>query len=154
MQFLPKAYPTDDLNTFMAAYAWDGKIEVRFMPVEFAQAIIKMCFSYAIAGLGFGSFRPLCLPQILSQDKNISYIFGQNRTNEPIKGVTKVWTIELSYRLFQERLLLTAKCSIIPGMGTPIYEVVIGDLHDREQIALFRHKLINNSFKIEVLGVL
>lgn len=148
LQHSPMSYPTDDLNEFQKNYIWDGKISIRWMPVEYGQTIIKMCYSYAVAELGLRTFRPLCLPQIRSEDKNISYIFGQNGTNIAVKGLTKVWDISLMYYVHQGRLLLMAHCSVLPGMGTPIYEVVLGDIQSPEHIAFISKQIANNRFEI------
>jgi hypothetical protein len=148
LQHLPNAHPTDDLNEFRRKYNWDGRVTIRWMPVEYGQAIIKMSYCCAVAELGFGTFRPLCLPQILSENKNISYIFGQNGTNPVVKGMSKLWEIELFYYTHQGRLLLMAHCSLLPGMGTPIYEVIVGDVQSPEHIMFFNKQLANNRLEI------
>lgn len=148
LQHLPKGYPTDDLNAFKQKYNWDGHIAIRWMPIEYGQTIIKMCYSYAVAELGIGTFTPMCLPQILSKNKNISYIFGQYGTNNTVGGDLPVWKIELMYYLNRRQILLMAHCSILPGMGTPIYEVVIGHIHSPQQVAFLTQQLANNRLEV------
>jgi hypothetical protein len=57
-------------------------------------------------------------------------------------GETKVWDIDLFYFVHENnRLLLMAHCSILPGMGTPICEVVVGDVHSDQHVAFFNKQL-------------
>lgn len=144
-QWLPHYYGTNDMNEFAERHRWDKKMLVKFMPIEFGQTLIKTCYAYAVAEFGANAFTPICIPQILSQDKNISFIFGQDGKNENKPGESVVWDIKLSYFLsFLPTPLVMAHCSFLPGMGTPIYEVVLGIVQSQEHIALMNEYARNH----------
>lgn len=146
LEHLPVGHPTDDLDAFQMKYSWDGLISVKWMPVEFGKTIIKMCYAYAIANLGLDAFAPMCLDQILNKSQNISYVCGQNGLNDSRKGETKVWDIRLLYYIPISNTppVIIAHCSLFAGMGTPIYEVVLGVVHNDKHVEYFKDQLTND----------
>ncbi|MDQ0446981.1 hypothetical protein [Methylobacterium aerolatum] len=141
-----KAHPTVNVDEHMALYGFDGVYEAKFMPHELGQTIIKICYAYAIAELGIDSFEPVCLPQILGKDNNISYIFGQKGETQPEAGDTIIWKITLAYIVSRSMPpVLTAQCVFLEKMGMPIYEVVLGFIRNFDQFAVMKDKISNYS---------
>lgn len=148
-------YLNGDMDGFREKYHWDGVLQFRWMPVEFGQYLIKMCYSFAVAEISLNAFRPICLPQILSLDKNISFIFGQCGMNDQVSDVSKVWDIKLFYLLHSNmKLLVVANCSIFPGAGTPVYEVVLGYVDDPDHFSDFYDRLKGGRLEIDTSGLL
>lgn len=143
-----KCYPTDDLNKFKAKHNWDGKGTFRFHPVDYAQTIIKMCYSYVVAHIGTELFIPICTNYIVSTDKNVSYVFGQVGENEPKKGITAAWNFEICIEKVHEIAYIKCYFSMIPGMGTPIYEVFIGKIENEYQLQKILDALKENGAEI------
>src|SRR5216683_2518582 len=55
------------LRQAMTKYGWDGQLQSKMVPEQFARMLAKIAYSYAIAELGFGAFEPLCLDIILGK---------------------------------------------------------------------------------------
>ena len=66
-----------------------------------------------------------------------------------MEGVSNVWEITLPLAQWQGKPLLIAHCSILPGMGTPIYEVVVGSVESAAQAALLNRKLDDGRLVME-----
>jgi len=145
-------YSTDDLNEFAARYKWNKEATLAHFPVEFARTIGKISYAYAVAELGYGSFTPICIPHIMSKNHNVSYVFGQVGMNTPIKGEQPVWKIELLFATYHGKPMLYAFCSLLPEMGTPIYEVLLGYFESDAQISFFKEQLANKSIVIAPLS--
>jgi hypothetical protein len=48
--------PSEDLNEFKKKYKWDGIVQLKTTPFEFARLLAKIAHSYAIAELGNTAF--------------------------------------------------------------------------------------------------
>ncbi len=72
--------------------------------------------------------------------------------NTPIKGEQPVWKIELLFDTYQGKPMLYAFCSLLPGMGTPIYEVLLGYFQSDAQVNFFNEQLANKSIVIAPLS--
>jgi len=151
LQHTAMCYPTDDINEFKRKYSWDGMVTFRHLPVDFARTIVKICYAYAVAELVYNAFTPVCIPYILSKDKNVSYIFGQVGINKPIRGQTLVWQIEMGVLTHNNKHLLNVLCSILPGIGAPIYEVMLGYFQDQAQIAFLSEQFANKRLVVAPL---
>ena len=152
LSHVPVGYGSEGIDEFQKKYNWDGKVSLRWMPVEFGQMILKICYAHATAIFGYGSFRPICLDQILNKNKNISHLFGQNGINEYRKGVSKLIDVKPFYFIMRHRILIAFHFSFLPGAGTPIYEAVVGDVHTQDQFEFFRRKMADGSLDADPEG--
>jgi len=151
LQHTAMGYATDDLNDFKKKYNWDGKLTMQHLPVEFARTIAKISYAYAVAEMGYGAFTPICIPYFLKRASNVSYVFGQVGINKPIKGDSPIWQIEMGVLTHNNRHSLNALCSLLPGMGTPIYEVMLGYFHGQAQIAFLNEQFSNKRLVVAPL---
>ena len=145
------SYANGDLDGFMTKYNWDGVITGRHHPIQYGQMIIKICYGLAVAAVGLNAFDPICLPQILSKDLNISHIFGQCGQNDQAIGPSPLFNHKMIYRPLADSILLFAHFSLFPGAGTPIYEVAIGRINRPEHLALVSQQIADNVLK-EISG--
>lgn len=141
LQTTLKNHPTDELEVFTQKYKWDGRVSVRWMPDEYALTVIKIAYCYAIAALGINGFEPIAASYIAQREKNFSYIFGQVGENPPVSGPSSIWTVSFRFEQRPNGVILTAFVSLLPGMGTPIYEVIVGFLKTAEHFQQFNRHL-------------
>jgi hypothetical protein len=102
---------------------------------EFCQMLAKIGYSFAVAELGYGNFKPFLIPHIIKKDlSNCSDYIGSLRIG--IRGrcvpdflITFVRQV-LSYSiiLFTDLLPLGTQRPLLPfaKLGTPTYYVVVG----------------------------
>lgn len=140
---LKSVYLNGDLDKFKSQYNWDGTHKIWYLPIEFGQTIIKMSYSFAVAELGSEFFTPFCIPQIRSEDLNISYVFGQLGMNEHREGPGPVWTLDIRLQTHQKKVWVIVYYSLFHWAGTPVYEVVVGILNKAEQFELLNAALLD-----------
>lgn len=149
-----KIYLNGDLANFINKYGWDGVYAFKWMPYEFAQTVVKICYSYAVAVLGMNSFEPICLDYILKDNSRIGYVFGQSGDNLEAEKQSKeidsqVYKLDVGVRVSeQNEPIVVVYFSFIPDGGTPIYEVAVGRVQSRENIAFLTEKVRNDGYEI------
>jgi hypothetical protein len=144
-----KVYLNGDLEAFMQKYDWDGRHIFKWMPYEFARMVVKICYGYAVAVLGYGMFSPICLDYILCRSDDLGYVFGQNGENNEVGGDSQIYKLDIGVYVKElGELIVVVYFSLIPSGGTPIYEVAVGKIHGAENISRLAEKLRNDGFKI------
>lgn len=88
-----------------------------------------------------GDFRPICLPYILGEKTNLSYIVGSRRNIPDPKPDLGYEMSSISYGT-SEYLVLIAEIRIIANNHTPVYHVVVGDVSGKENVHYVREKLV------------
>ncbi|HZP77960.1 MAG TPA: HNH endonuclease [Pseudolabrys sp.] len=153
LEGLPEGVNVSSIWQLVAAHddvkakAFEGKFGVkltskfRHMPDSFARLIAKIGYCNIFCNLDLGDFRPICLPYILGQKSNPSYIVG---------GTFEIGDPEqLGYRLstygfgLVDRLMLVAEVRLYCHLHTPTYHAVIGDVIGQATIAHVLQKLGN-----------
>lgn len=90
---------------------------------EFCQMLAKIGYSYAVAELGYGKFKPLLLSHIV--DKELSncanFIGSLDRDEAPSKNIH-----ELSIYEDNQRNYIIVRMRFLAILGTPTYHVVVG----------------------------
>jgi hypothetical protein len=144
-----KNHPTDELEDLTRIYNWDGRISIKWMPNEYALTIMKIAHCYAVSALNVDGFETIAVPYILGEESNFSYIFGQVGENTPASSPSPVWDVSLRFEQKPNGVLLVAHVSLLPGMGTPIYEVIVGYLKTAEHVErLNKHLTQGHIFSI------
>jgi len=111
---------------------------IRPMPESFARLLAKIGYCNLLTILDPGDFRPICLPYILGERKNPSYVVG---------GALEITESEaVGYRLdvvgfgSAERVMLVTEIRLFATAGTPTYHVVVGDVLGTEKVAAMLRK--------------
>lgn len=134
-----------------------GKVGIMFrhVPMDFGRMLAKIGYCQALTSLDLSDFRPICLPYILGQRANVSYVVGGTKlvqTPEPSNGYS------LSTIAFgdQERLMIVVLIRLYANTSSPAYHVVVGDARSPEQIEQVRRKLAGQpeiSLPVSELGI-
>ena len=126
---------TDDVNAkgFQQKFGVPLTAKFRHMPESFARLLAKIGYCNLLTILNSGDFRPICLPYILGERKNPSYVVG---------GALEIAESEaVGYRLdvvgfgSAERMMLVTEIRLFANVGTPTYHVVVGDVIGNEKVA-------------------
>jgi hypothetical protein len=111
----------------------------RHMPESFARLLAKIAYCNLLTIVDLGDFRPICLPYIMGQRRNPSYVVG---------GIFEIAEPEsVGYRLStvgfgnSERLMLVVEIRLFASVSTPTYHVVVGDVFGEERVAAISKKL-------------
>jgi hypothetical protein len=106
----------------------------RHVPDSFARLLAKIGYCHTLCALDPGDFQPICLPYILGEKRNPSYIVGGSFEIAPPEP-------DLGYVLNTfgfgdtERLMLLAEIRLYANLHTPTYHVVVGDIIGADKVA-------------------
>jgi len=112
----------------------------RHVPDSFARLLAKIGYCNTLCLLDPGDFRPICLPYILGEKGNPSYIVGGSfdiAEPEPNVGYN-LKTVAFGDG---QRLMLLAEIRLYANLDTPTYHVVVGDVSGPANIAVVLGKL-------------
>lgn len=144
-EWLPVPYSDGiALKAAMDKYGWDGSLQFKTIPNEFAQMLAKIGHSYAIAelskvlgGRAFDSFVPLCVDIILGNAKNYSYVVGGSLELKKEADSTSDHFIGLGFIQQPWRpKLLVVTVRLFQQMGTPHHHIVVGRVETDAQVRL------------------
>jgi hypothetical protein len=90
---------------------------------EFCQMLAKIGYSFAVAELGYGNFKPFLIPHIINKDlSNCSdYIGSLSKDESPSDQLH-----ELSIHKNSNPNYVTVRIRLFAKLGTPTYYVVVG----------------------------
>jgi len=123
---------TDKIDRFTAKYGQRPVMSFKNTPDSFARLLAKIAYGQALCSLSPDDFRPICIPYILGQKKNLSYIVGGRWSYSDMKP-------QLGYEMrtncikFPGKLLIIVEIQILPNNSTPTYHVVVGDVDGEEE---------------------
>ena len=112
----------------------------RHVPDSFARLLAKIAYCHTLCALDPEDFRPICLPYILGEKTDPSYVVGGTFDIAAPES-------ELGYILNTvgfgdaNRLMLLAEIRLFSNLHTPTYHVVVGDIIGTENIATAIKKL-------------
>lgn len=112
----------------------------RNMPESFGRLLAKIGYGQVLCSFDPWEFRPFCLPYILGQKRNVSYLVGGSHDiPEPLPDLG----YSLSTIAFgdQSRIFLVAEIRLYANAHTPVYHVVVGDVLGHENVAAALRKL-------------
>jgi hypothetical protein len=105
----------------------------RHVPDSFARLLAKIGYCHTLCVLDPGDFRPICLPYILGQKTNPSYVVGGTfdiAEPDPDKG----YVLSTVGFAGTDRLMLLAEIRLFANLYTPTYHAVVGDIRGAENI--------------------
>ncbi len=103
--------------------------KVRHMPESFARLLAKIGYCHLLTMLDPGDFRPICLPYVMGDRKNPSYVVGGTfEIAEPETVGYRLSTVGFgSTEGSPGRFMLVAEIRLFANVFTPTYHVVVGD---------------------------
>ena len=112
-----------------------GQLTLKFkhVPDSFARLVAKIGYGQALTILDPTDFRPVCVPYILGEKENLSFIVGaQTEVPPPNEGMGYV----LGNFGFgtPENLMIMSSVRLLANNHTPNYHVVVGDVRGRENV--------------------
>src|SRR5262245_24432490 len=109
--------------------------------VAFSKLLAKIAHAYAVAELGIGSFTP-ALTWAIRDKMDIRLPYWVGGVSEPAPATTALHEIELRRRVIAGRHYASAVMRLFASLGTPRYEVIVGELEPRfDQFALLEKPL-------------
>jgi len=125
---------------FLRRYARPLTLRFRHVPSDFGRMLAKIAYCQALTVLEPEDFSALCLPYILGERHNVSYIVGGTPwETEPILDVgysLSTGTIDLP-----AALLVVVTVRLLANTHAPAYLVVVGAAVD-DQVGRVRTKLV------------
>ena len=112
-----------------------GKLTGKFrhVPQSFGRLVAKIGYGQLLTSLDPGDFQAICLPYILGEDDNISFIVGGRfATTPPEKDFGYV--LKTAGFGSTERVMLVAEVRLIANASTPTYHVIVGDVTGRDRV--------------------
>jgi hypothetical protein len=141
---------TEELNSFKKSHDWDGKVSVRMRPIEYARMLAKIAYSYAVANLGYGSFKSLVVDLILGKTDNISYAVGGDWEIEPpVKDGGHLLSISYLVDVDRKRAWVIVDIRLFASIGSPTYHVVVGEADSAQHLRTMAEK-VGNAESIKV----
>lgn len=132
-------------DEFKNKHGWDGVVGFKFMPDEFRRLLLKIGYGYAIAHLGYGSFRPFSIPYFMNDGENLSYLVGQNSKQEEMDNQFLHKT-KLNISLFSDGIWrVVLEIRLFAGAMTPTYLAVLGDFESQAQLKTVLARLSGRS---------
>lgn len=128
------------VKDFEAKYP--GNLTAKFCnsPDSFSRLIAKIGYGQIMYSLDIGDFRPICLPYILGEKSNVSFVVGGRKSiPDPKLGIG----YELNSHCFgtSARIIILAEVRLIANNCTPTYHVVVGDVVGSERVLIVMKKL-------------
>jgi len=117
----------EKIKNFIAKYGQPPTAKFRNVPNSFARLLAKIAYGQILCSLDPEDFRPICLPYILGEKNNLSYIVGGcGNIPEPQPGIG----YELKSHCIRSpgRLLIISEIQFVSNCSTPNYHVVVGDI--------------------------
>ena len=113
-------------KAFERKYGMKMVAKVRHMPESFGRLMAKVGYCHILTEIEPSDFDPICLPYILGEKRNVSFVVGGSLDIPPADAGLGY---KLSTRLFgdQHRLLVLAEVRLFASNMTPIYHVVVGE---------------------------
>ena len=133
-----KLIVVDDPNRRAAYFSKYGEypaIKFKHVPVDFGRMIAKIGYGQILTIFEPSEFSHICLPYILGQKSNISFIVGCG--DEDVKPVPDTgYSLDTRFIANKswDRMLLIATVRLYANTHSPEYSVVVGELIGKKSI--------------------
>lgn len=126
---------------FFKKYGSYPTLKFKHVPQDFGQMLLKIGYGHILTVLEIEEFNPICLPYILGEKKNISYLVGE-QTKNIAPDLNLGYSLHAKgFIISENRLLLIAMVRLYANTHSPEYEVVVGDVVGFEKITQVLKKL-------------
>jgi hypothetical protein len=127
-------------KAFEAKYGMKLTARFRHVPESFARLLAKVGYGQILTSLDPDDFSPLCVPYIMGQRKNLSYIVGGKLTSDPPDSGLG-YVLKTAAFGMRDRIMLIAELRLYADNHVPTYHVVVGDVAGTEKVAMVLQKL-------------
>tara|TARA_R110000824_G_scaffold366730_2_gene555518 strand:+ start:13953 stop:14528 length:576 start_codon:yes stop_codon:yes gene_type:complete len=131
---------TNRAKEFQERYGRPLTAKFRHVPKSFGRLIAKIGYGQVLTSLDVEDFTPICLPHILDDKRNVSYVVGGSlEYPPPIK--------ELGYSLRMmgfgdyKRMMILVEVRLYANNSMPVYHVVVGEIRGQTNIDTALKKL-------------
>lgn len=125
-------------SKFLKKYSKKLTLKFRHVPDSFGRLLAKIGYCQILTTLDLGNFNPICLPYILGERTNLSFIVGSSEgAPEPDNGYSLATAVFGS----GTRLMLVARVRLYANTHAPTYHVVVGDIDGAENVKRVSQKL-------------
>lgn len=125
-------YKIDEVRPFLKNRG-DGVRLGKIDPGAFARMLAKIGYSYAVAGRGVHSFKPLILELIFGKTNGFcSWVGGD--PEPPDAKESEVHSIRCRNWIVGTKVYVVVTIRLFGFLGTPIYHVVVGETGFRDQL--------------------
>ncbi|ELA00621.1 hypothetical protein D769_04304 [Cupriavidus sp. HMR-1] len=126
-------------TTHLAKYPDNLAVKFQHVPQDFGRLLLKIGFCQALTTVDPGDFEPICLPYILGQKQNVSYLVG----NAAGQHVPQPFGYNLGTEFLGNlnELLVVANVRLYANTFAPGYQVVVGRVKGAELAAKILSKV-------------
>jgi HNH endonuclease len=128
------------LDAFVEKYPDQLTAKMCFNHDSYCRLLEKIAYCQILCSLDPGDFRPICLPYIMGEKDNHSFIVG-SRKSVPDPQLGLGYSMSTICFGTSEHLLLMATIRILADKHTPEYHVLVGDVTGKEKVAYVRKKI-------------
>jgi len=132
------------LRALKEQHQWDGMLGFTAQPLHLARLLAKIAYSYAVAEVGLGNFRPhpTILKVILNKSDNVSKCVGGD-LEIPTPDPAGYHILNIMCHVMLPEILLIVEVRLFPAFETPLYRVVVGsfDLANPDHAHVLESKL-------------
>ena len=126
--------------SFKEKYDFEPVLSFSHHPQEFGQLLLKIGYGQILTNQNCEDFDPLCLPYILGQKTNVSWLVGcEDKESIPIPNIG--YSMRTSVIGYSDSLLLIAHIKLWAHMDMPWYHAVIGRVTGASNMARVVEKL-------------
>lgn len=126
-------------NRFFERHGYNPTHKFRHVPDAFGRMLSKIAYCQVLTALDLGDFNPLVLPYITGEKQNFSYLIGsRDGVPEPNSGYRLSTCYSVGY---DDQMLLMAELRLYANTHAPTYDVIVGEVIGREEVARIREKL-------------
>lgn len=126
---------------FLKKYPVKLSLKFKHVPTEFGRLLAKIGYGQVLTSLDLGDFNPICLPYIMGQKPNVSYVVGgtgEKSVPIPESGYYINTSVEI---VTQQSMLLLATVRLYANTHAPSYQVAAGEVIGRDNITRVLGKL-------------
>jgi hypothetical protein len=112
-------------------------------PVIFGRMLAKIAYSYGVAKVGYGAFRPLPLRLILEKTDTMCHWVGGDWEIPPVEST--LHRLEVYKQTAFGRTFLVVSIRLFSFYETPLYRVVVGDFPDPQYQISFTQQILGGN---------
>jgi hypothetical protein len=126
---------------FFKKYGSYPVLKFKHVPQDFGRMLLKISYGHILTILELEDFNPLCLPYILGEKQNVSYLVGEQTKNVALNPGLGYSLHAKGFVISENRMLLIAIIRLYANTHSPEYEVVVGDVLGFENITQVLKKI-------------
>ena len=104
-------------------------LKFRHVPEDFGRLLGKIAYCQVLTALDLGDFRPLILPYITGEKRNLSYLVG---STDGVPEAGNGYRLTTTYAERDQDLILMVEVRLYANTHAPTYQVIVGDVSGTE----------------------